>query len=87
MLANDQTSDVKAGENKGRRLNHDFVVTVLAKRGLKPGGDGVGGQIVLTQKTKNPAEHLAVAVWVTRSWSLEPLQAVGGWLRWPHASG
>jgi hypothetical protein len=81
LLANDLTSEVKAGENKGRRLKHDFVVTVLAKSGLKPSGGGVWGQIVLARKSNRPGERLAVAVWVTRSGSLEPLQAVGGWLR------
>ncbi len=81
LLASDLTSDVKAGENQGRRLNHDFVVTALMKSGLEPGGNGVGGQIVLSQKAKDQGDHLAVAVWITRSGSLEPLQAVGGWLR------
>jgi len=81
LLANDLTSDVKAGENRGRRLNHDFVVTALTKCGLKPQRDFVWGEFILNKAAKSPTDGLALAVWVTKSGSLEALQAVGGWLR------
>jgi hypothetical protein len=86
LLANGLTSEVKAGENQGRRLLHDFVVTSLHKVSLKPNGDGDKGEFkgeVSTEPAKGtPDERLALAVWVTRPSGLEPLQAVGGWL--PH---
>jgi hypothetical protein len=81
LLASDLTSDVKAGENRGHRLNHDFVATVLAKSLLKPASENAWGQLVLIPAAKSQAGHLALAVWVTRLGGLEPLQAVGGWLR------
>ncbi len=81
LLAGDLTSDVKAGENRGRRLNHDFVVTAFAKAGLKPAPEGLWGQVVLADSPKGRVGRRAVAVWVSRSGSLKPVQAVGGWLR------
>jgi hypothetical protein len=81
LLANELNSDVKAGENKGRRLTHDFVALVLAKQPLKPSKAGAWGEIVLSPNARAPRP--AVAFWVTRSGSMEVIQAVGGWLRTP----
>ena len=80
LLASDLTSDVKAGENKGRHLNHDFVATALLKTPLKTYRDAAWTQFVLTKTAKNQKGRLALAVWVTRLGRLDPLQAVGGWL-------
>jgi hypothetical protein len=77
LLANSLTSDVKAGENRGRHLNHDFVVTDLTSTPLKANADKLEGQFAITQRQ---ASHRALAVWINRKGSLEPLQAVGGWL-------
>lgn len=81
LLASGLTSDVKAGENRGRRLNHDFVVTTLKEGPLRIDRDLRWGQLVLNGTPKGQPGHLALAVWVTRSGSPEPVQAVGGWLR------
>lgn len=67
-------TDVGAGENRGRQLVHDFVVLSLASAPLTS-----GEATVRLMKTQNRAG--AVAAWVTERSSLEPLQAVGGWLR------
>jgi hypothetical protein len=77
LLANSLTSDVKAGENRGRHLNHDFVATDLTSTPLKANADKLGGQFTIAQ---GQASHRALAVWVTHKGTLEPLQAVGGWL-------
>ncbi len=80
LLGFDQRSTVKAGENRGKILVHDFVVLALASAAAKQAGDTaqttvtVDGKILLTPK------QLGLAVWVTRSDGSEPLQAVGGWL-------
>ena len=81
LLATGLTSDVKAGENRGRRLNHDFVVMALVKGTLKTDRDTAWGQVVLNKATGAQSGRLALAVWVTRPGRMEPLQAVGGWLR------
>ncbi|ACB73592.1 DUF1223 domain-containing protein [Opitutus terrae] len=74
-------SDVKAGENRGRHLSHDFVVAALTRAPLTRRGDALHGEVALRPDRKPPAEaRLALAVWVTRPGELSPLQAAGGWL-------
>ncbi len=80
LLANGLTSDVRAGENRGRRLNHDFVVTALAKSSLRIEGNSFQGELFLTETAKEQPGRMAIAAWVTRVGRLEPVQAVGGWL-------
>jgi hypothetical protein len=74
------TSDVKAGENRGRKLEHDFVVLALATTaGIN--SDGVARATIALNPTLGSApKRLGFAAWVTASKSLQPLQAVGGWL-------
>ncbi len=81
LLANGLTSDVTAGENRGRHLGHDFVVIALVKSMLRTDRDTARGQVVLNKPAKGQPGRLAVAVWVTDSKHMQPLQAVGGWLR------
>jgi hypothetical protein len=81
LLANEVTSDVKAGENRGQRLNHDFVVAVLARSLLKTEGNNAAqGELVLAETVKGQPRRIAIAAWVTRVGKLECVQAVGGWL-------
>ena len=45
LLGNDLESDVKRGENSGRKLRHDFVVLQLTKSEMTNQGeplDGIG---------------------------------------------
>ncbi|MCC7373414.1 MAG: DUF1223 domain-containing protein [Verrucomicrobiales bacterium] len=80
LLACGLTSEVKAGENRGRRLEHSFVVTAFAEKetGI---ADGVVREVcALTPEFKLSKERLAVAVWVTQTGKLIPIQATGGWL-------
>ena len=73
-------SDVKAGENTGRHLEHDFVVLTLIKRPLALQGDGFQGAFLMSAEQKTPPGRLGLAVWVSLNNRLEPLQAVGGWI-------
>jgi len=75
VLGNGVSSNVKAGENSGRRLTHDFVVIAFqekqtatneAKFELKPPNELANGR-------------LALAAWVSRAGEQEPAQALGGW--------
>jgi hypothetical protein len=80
ILANELISDVKAGENQGRRLKHDFVVTALTASSLKRQADKFEGEFEFKAAQSKETKRLALAFWVTPRGSLEPLQAVGGWL-------
>jgi len=73
-------SEVKAGENRGRRLNHDFAVRELIDKPMTDDGDASQCEFVLSSHRKLETGRLAIAVWVTRSGRLDPLQAAGGWL-------
>jgi hypothetical protein len=80
LLAGGMVSDVQAGENGGRRLNHDFVVVNLVQTGMTASDEGTKGKFILDAPRLNTGKTLALAVWVTRAGELEPLQATGGWL-------
>jgi hypothetical protein len=73
MLGFDLNTKVTAGENSGRSLRQDFVVLSLTSEKMSDGK----AEIAL-----NPDSRAgAIAAWVTAPNQLEPLQAVGGWLR------
>jgi len=71
-------ADVTAGENRGRKLVHDFVVLGLTNEGMK---SGVKELRLPADSSKQAAgSRSAVAAWVTATGEIEPIQAVGGWL-------
>lgn len=80
LLGFDLNSDVKAGENRGRKLQHDFVALTLAAADSKKTGDSFQAELTLNPPSYLPTKRLAVAVWITRHGDLQPLQAIGGWL-------
>ena len=70
-------SRVRAGENRGRNLHHEFVVLAWAESEL------VGDRATLLLPEHDfsaDVDREAVAVWVSVDNSPVPLQAVGGWL-------
>ena len=72
-------SDVTAGENRGRKLVHDFVVLGLTNEGMK---SGLKELRLPAESTKQGANsRSAIAAWVTQAGQIEPIQAVGGWLQ------
>ncbi|MEO7933149.1 MAG: DUF1223 domain-containing protein [Chthoniobacterales bacterium] len=66
---------VRAGENAGRTLRHDFVALTL-----QTATPGDSATFTLPAPAKNPPPDLALAAWVTRRGELQPIQAVGGML-------
>jgi hypothetical protein len=80
LLVSGVGSDVRAGENSGRHLNHDFAALSLITRPLANQTNGSQGTFMIDPTPKGISGRLALAVWVTRSGHLEPLQATGGWL-------
>ncbi len=74
-LGSEVKINVKAGENSGRQLLHDFVVLGLNEAPLTNGET----EMSLPSGPATPSRQ-AVAAWVTEAGGLEPLQAVGGWI-------
>ena len=73
------TTDVKAGENSGRKLRHDFVVLALGSAKMVDGKVEVhlsAGSAPVRSDSRG-----AVVAWVTALGASEPIQAVGGWTR------
>jgi hypothetical protein len=67
-------TDVRGGENGGRRLRHDFVA--LSLEALPLNGGATAAKLTLpTQK----AGEKAIALWITQADHSAPIQAVGGW--------
>ena len=83
LLAGGIVSDVKAGENKGRRLNHDFAVVNLMQIGMTTSNGVAKGKFILNPPLASKGKTLALTAWVTRAGQPEPLQATGGWLILP----
>jgi len=84
LLGFDLTSDVKSGENRGRKLRHDFVVLATDRAESTRSGDGFRAVIPLPLPAQIRPARMGIACWVTRGRGLEPLQAVGGWLPTPN---
>lgn len=80
LLGFDLSSNVKGGENRGRKLGHDFVVLTLASSAGTRSGDAAQAALALKPNPAFAPRRLAIAAWVTPSKSLQPVQAVGGWL-------
>ena len=75
VLGFDIETAIERGENKGRRLRHEFVVLGLQQHVGK--GDW---QVTLPVIDTQLAPRYGVAIWVSASDQLQPLQAVGGWV-------
>src|SRR5712675_3660077 len=62
LLGSNLESNVKRGENSGRKLRHDFVVLQLAKTDLIASGDRWVGSISIPKQ--NAEKPRALAAWV-----------------------
>lgn len=81
LLAGGIVTTVRAGENAGRKLAHEFVAFALRDAVLAQAGPGrFAAEIDLPTAAPAGASRLAIAAWVTPAYSLKPLQAVGGWI-------
>jgi hypothetical protein len=74
-LALQTSSDVRAGENRGRHLSHNFVALSLSSARMEARDSAFRA---LLRVPLSGAQ--AIAVWVTLDHSLVPIQAVGGLL-------
>lgn len=65
------TTEVKAGENKNRRLHHDYVVLDT----LSQISQGNRWQIKLDEPPEKGQQKTAIAIWISAAKSLDVLQA------------
>jgi hypothetical protein len=78
LLGSNLESNVKRGENSGRKLRHDFVVLQLAKVDMIASGDRWIASISIPKQ--NAEKPRALAAWVSEGDVDPPIQATGGWL-------
>jgi hypothetical protein len=78
LLGGNLESDVKRGENSGRKLHHDFVVLHLVTAALTRSGSSYTASVTLPEKTTDGP--IALAAWINAGDAQPPIQAVGGWL-------
>ena len=83
LLGFDLGTEVRRGENAGRRLQHDFVVLDHQRRPLSGDTGGTLQARLPLEREAAGAPRLGLAVWVSRLDAPAPLQAAGGWLEPP----
>jgi hypothetical protein len=76
LLGGGIVSRIKAGENDGRTLNHEFVVFAFKTEPLRNGE----AELQLPGEAPAGVTRRSLAVWITRRGELSPIQATGGWL-------
>ena len=79
LLGFELDTQVEAGENRGRRLAHDFAVLGYAQYPLRHAGQGFELQAALPA-ARVSAAVTGIAAWVSESGKQFPIQAVGGFL-------
>jgi len=79
LLAFDQTSDVSAGENRGKKLVHDFVVVDWRQFPQETANDRYHWTLD-GLPSRFPVSATGIALWVTSGNDPTPLQATGGYL-------
>ena len=80
LLGNDLESNVKRGENTGRKLHHDFVVLHLDKTDMLNNADHWTGSISFAPNA-TADKPTAIAAWITSGGNITPIQATGGWVK------
>ena len=76
ILGLDLETDVKRGENRGRKLNQQFVALDHQT------STSSSGKWAIKMPSIDPdqAHRFAIAIWVTKRGKSEPLQATGSWI-------
>ena len=70
---------VRAGENSGKTLQHDFVALDVQTTGMKEVAGGFKALMTLNA-IETETDELAIVAWVANEGQQAPLQAVGGYL-------
>jgi hypothetical protein len=79
LLGMNLDTAVRSGENRDRKLHHDFVVLNVVSVPLDNTASGYTANTPLPDTTLD-ANDLALAIWVSASGTQRPIQSVGGLL-------
>ena len=79
-LGFDFVTEVRAGENHGRTLEHKFVVLGWTRHRMSGGDGGVFEASGDLPAASNPSPREALAAWVSVPGDPFPIQAAGDWL-------
>ena len=79
ILGFDLKTEVRAGENDGRTLEHNFVVLGLRSAPMTRRQSVHSADLALPEPVV-PSARRAIAAWVSVAGDPGPVQAVGGWL-------
>ncbi len=79
VLGFDITNEIKAGENSGKTLTHDFAVLgyVVDQVNTENGKFNISMELPVT---KIQAQQMALVIWVSETDNQAPLQVAGSWL-------
>lgn len=81
LLGSGLVSKVRAGENAGRELHHEFAALRLETVELKRRASGTySATVVLPPRPDLALTRRAVAALISNHGTVVPLQAVGGWV-------
>lgn len=79
LLGMNLETAVRSGENRGRKLHHDFVALNVVSIRLASTASGYAANTPLPEIASD-ANNLALAVWVSAEGAQKPIQSVGGLL-------
>jgi hypothetical protein len=79
LLGMNLETSVRAGENRGRTLRHDFVALDLVSVRLRLTASGYEASTRIP-RSRFATGELALAAWASEAGSLEPIQSAGGYL-------
>ena len=79
LLGMNLETSVRAGENKGRTLRHDFVALDVVSSRLHGSGPVFTATATLPETPPDVAD-VALAVWIAEAGAQTPIQSVGGFL-------
>lgn len=76
ILGFDLETKVRAGENRGKTLKHDFVVLGQASQNSSNGQ----WNMALPKASSLASSRIGIAIWVSEKNTQKPIQSIGGWL-------
>lgn len=79
ILGFDQVTTIKAGENRNKKLPHDFVVMAYDIKRMKNNSGSALAELKIPE-SKHHSERKAVVAWVSTGKDPSPIQIVADWL-------